>query len=535
MLRIKNIFIVLGLGHCVNLIGAQVEGMVLYNSLRLCMKTHIIQLDSHDDVISVRDKMAWSKAPRILLVWPQRGSILKRQVDLFLLQRHARSLGAQLGLVTQDQEVSRIALEEGISVFGSVAQAQNRSWRRSRRQRRRNWLKQWPRVTPSDLRAWRVSLHPKQVVNSFWRIPLFALGILAVFSLVVFFLPSAKVVLTPLQKEQTLDLSVWASPDISAVILSGGLPAFPISVVVEGSEQIPSSGKTALPDRSATGEVVLSNLGVQPLEIPQGTVILGGADRSQRYETTRRVIVPGGVGQATTVPVRALLPGSQGNLDSGATLAVEGSLGMTVLVNNPEPIQGGEDRWTSSPSVQDYQNLGQKLENALQSAAMEELLKSLTSDQLLVPGSLKLARKINESREPQPGQPGNEARLHLQVEFTAWYIRKADLHSLSQAALNVSLPAGFHPLPESLEIHFAEGSKADAQGAIHWTIRVYRKLEANWSGGVAAQTLAGYPSGEAVSKLTAMFLLAEPPEVYLFPSWWPRMPWVPFRIEVVRR
>jgi len=499
------------------------------------MKTHIIQLDNHDDVISVRDKMAWSKAPRILLVWPQRGSILERQVDLFLLQRHARSLGAQLGLVTQNQDVRRIALEEGIPVFGSVAQAQNRSWRRPHRQRRRNWLNQRSRMAPSDLRTWRASLQPKQIANPFLRVPLFVLGILAVFSLVAFFLPSAKIVLTPLQMEQTMDLPVWASPDIPVVNLSGGLPAFPISVVVEGSEQIPSSGKTALPDRSATGEVVLSNLGAQSIEIPQGTVILGGADRSQRYETTRRVTVPGGVGQTITVPVRALLPGSQGNLDAGSTLAVEGLLGMSVLVSNPEPIQGGEDRWTSSPSAQDYQNLEQKLENSLRSAAMEELLASLTSDQLMVPGSLKLTRKMSETREPQPGQPGNEARLNLQIEFTAWYVRKADVYSLSQAALNVSLPDGFHPLPESLEIHFAEESKADAQGAIHWTMQVYRKVEADWSGGIAAQALAGYPSAEAVSKLTAMFSLAEPPEVYLFPSWWPRMPWVPFRIEVVRR
>lgn len=499
------------------------------------MKTHIIQLDGHDDVISVRDKMAWSKAPRILLVWPQRGSILERQVDLFLLLRHARSLGAQLGLVTQDQEVRRIALEEGIPVFGSVAQAQNRSWRRLRRQRKRHWLGERPRVAPADLRAWRASLQPRQIANPFLRILLFTLGILAVFSLVAFFLPSAKIVLTPLQIEQTLELPVWASPDISTVNLSGGLPASPISVVVEGSEQVPSSGKVALPDRSAAGEVVLSNLGIQPVEIPQGTVILGGADRSKRYETTRQVSIPGGVGQTVLVPVRALLPGSQGNLDAGTTLAVEGSLGMTVLANNPEPIQGGEDRWASSPSVEDYQQLEQRLESSLRAAAMEELSKSLTSDQILVPGSLKLTQKMSETREPQPGQPGNEARLDLQAEFTAWYVRKADLYALSQTALNVSLPAGFHPLPESMELHFAEGNKFDAQGAIHWTVQVYRKVEADWSGDMAAQALVGNSPAEVVSKLTEMFSLAEPPEVHLFPSWWPRMPWVPFRIEVVRR
>jgi len=44
------------------------------------MKIQIIQLEKHDDVISARDKMAWCKAPRILLVYPRGSRILTRQV-----------------------------------------------------------------------------------------------------------------------------------------------------------------------------------------------------------------------------------------------------------------------------------------------------------------------------------------------------------------------------------------------------------------------------------------------------------------------
>ena len=32
------------------------------------MKTHILQLEPHDDVFSVRDKMGWGQAARVLLV-----------------------------------------------------------------------------------------------------------------------------------------------------------------------------------------------------------------------------------------------------------------------------------------------------------------------------------------------------------------------------------------------------------------------------------------------------------------------------------
>lgn len=40
------------------------------------MKTHVVQLERDDDVVSARDKMLWSKAPRILVVWPRRGRVL---------------------------------------------------------------------------------------------------------------------------------------------------------------------------------------------------------------------------------------------------------------------------------------------------------------------------------------------------------------------------------------------------------------------------------------------------------------------------
>ncbi|MBK8617532.1 MAG: hypothetical protein IPN96_10585 [Anaerolineales bacterium] len=73
------------------------------------MKTQIITLESHDDLISVRDKLSWAKTPRILLVWPKYEKVTLRVLDLKVLQRHADSLGAQLGLVTRRANVRRDA------------------------------------------------------------------------------------------------------------------------------------------------------------------------------------------------------------------------------------------------------------------------------------------------------------------------------------------------------------------------------------------------------------------------------------------
>ena len=56
------------------------------------MKTQILRLEAHDDVISAHDKMQWSQTGRILLVWPEHGKILTRRLDLILLLRHSQSL-----------------------------------------------------------------------------------------------------------------------------------------------------------------------------------------------------------------------------------------------------------------------------------------------------------------------------------------------------------------------------------------------------------------------------------------------------------
>src|SRR5262245_55284190 len=92
------------------------------------VKTQIITLESHDDLISVRDRMSWAKTPRILLVAPKFEKIVLREVDLKVLQRHASSLGAQMGMVTRVRRVREDAESLGIPVFESTGQAQRDPW-----------------------------------------------------------------------------------------------------------------------------------------------------------------------------------------------------------------------------------------------------------------------------------------------------------------------------------------------------------------------------------------------------------------------
>ena len=100
------------------------------------MKTYILHLESHDDIISARDKMGWGKSGRILLVWPEKGRLLNRRLDLLLLKRHSVNLGAQLAIVSRDPEVRYHAPRLGIPLFKNLRRAQSAAWRTPRRFRK---------------------------------------------------------------------------------------------------------------------------------------------------------------------------------------------------------------------------------------------------------------------------------------------------------------------------------------------------------------------------------------------------------------
>ena len=111
------------------------------------MKTHVVQLENHDDLASVQDKVSWSKAPRILLVWPKRGRVLGQRLELLLVMRFCRRMGAQLALVSSRPDIREYAADLGVPLFQEVDEAQQQSWRRLRPRRRSSvFASRTPRV-----------------------------------------------------------------------------------------------------------------------------------------------------------------------------------------------------------------------------------------------------------------------------------------------------------------------------------------------------------------------------------------------------
>ncbi|GAB4505170.1 MAG: hypothetical protein Fur0043_21650 [Anaerolineales bacterium] len=494
------------------------------------MKTQLIPLESHDDLISVRDRMSWAKTPRILLVWPQSEHIPLRPLDLKVLQRHAASLGAQLGLVTRRRAIWREAQALGIPVFGSTGEAQRVPWPERNLKGKRGWRR--PR---RDLRRLR---EQAQVREEAWRShPLvrfssFVLGVLAVILLASLFVPHADILLMPETQLQAVTLPVRADPSASAVFMTGSIPARALRVTVEGTREALATGETAVPKARAEGVVTFRNLTEGALLIPAGTVLTSTGLPGVRFVTLESGELAPGLKATVDVKVRAEQPGAAGNVDAGTILAIEGALGLQAAVTNAEPTTGGSDLVLAAATEEDRERLRQTLLDELRRQALEEMHAQLSGGDVFFSDTLSLSQILEETYDPPAGQSGRTVRLTLQAEFQAYYAAHDDLAELASVVLNASQPAGFVALGDSLTLETLTSPVADADGITRWEVRAVRTLARRLDMPRVIPLALGRTPQAAQAMLSEALPLAGPPLVRLHPAWWPWLPFIPFNIHV---
>jgi hypothetical protein len=493
------------------------------------VKTQLIPLESHDDLISVRDRMSWAKTPRILLVWPKE-RIALRPLDLKILQRHAASLGAELGLVVRRRGIRREAQALGIPVFNSTGDAQRSPWpernlqRGRKRRRSRPYLQKVREQARVGKGAWQN--HPVT------RIAAFALGVLAVLALAALFIPHAQVILTPETDTQTVTLPVRADPALDAVFITGNIPSRTVSVTVAGSQDAQGTGKMPVPQTKAKGVVTFRNLTEKAVSIPAGTVLTSTGLPGVRFQTVEAGELEGGLKSTVDVPVEAERAGASGNVEADTILAIEGDLGLLVTVTNAEPATGGSDRLTDAATETDQARLREDLLAQLEAQALKEMEATLATNDQLFSDTLKMEQILDENYDPTLGQPGKQVTLSMQVEFTASYASGEDLTELASTVLNASLPEGFVATSAPLEFETVTPHLTDNDGITRWSVRISRQMERQVDAGKIIPLVQGRSPALATTNLKENLDLADTPDIQLRPEWWPWLPLIPFNITV---
>jgi hypothetical protein len=497
------------------------------------MKTQIISLQSHDDLVSVRDRMSWAKSPRILLVWPRFERITLRPLDLRLLQHHAAELGAEIGLITRSRSVQRVAQGFDIPVFRTAAKAQREPWpgRASHGIARRRTS-----VRPaSELRAVRRSIRrdgPAWTSNIYARIGFFLAGVLGVLALAAVFVPRVSIVLSPVTRTQEVSLPAEASLAEPSGVVTPSLPAKPLRVTVGAARSARITSRAEVPQTAAQGIAHFENLTLTPLVVPAGTVVYRVTPQGVRYSTLADIRLDGQVGASADVPIRALDLGDLGNSPADTIQGIEGDLALSASVTNPDPVTGGADRSAVVPSESDRQQLRAEVLGILGEQALAELHAMTSPGDLLLPDTVKLDKIVAETFDPPAANPGSRLGLSMTADFTAQFVSRKDLHRFAVASLDSSLPQGFRPLPQTLQVQVGDAPTTDAQGRSRFTLNSSWTIARDIDTARANMLVRGLSPAAAANRLDSAFPLVRGPQIGLRPAWWPWLPLIPMRINV---
>jgi hypothetical protein len=473
--------------------------------------------------------MDWAKTPRVLLVWPRKGRVGVRPLDLALLRRHAATLGAELGLVTRDGGMRAAARELGISVFRTTAEAQKKDWVEAGPP---GPVRRFPRV---DLRALRDRLHPSDPLDvkddPASRVGIFAIGVLALLAIMLVFIPSAEIRISPPEQPQSVVISVSADPQAETVQLSGIIPARPLTLELSIDGSALSTGITKMPGSTAVGIGLFTNLTRTPVVIPAGTVLLTQTDPPVAFVTVQEAEVPAGKGKTVEISIRAAEPGSSGNVPAGTITAFEEPLGLSVGVTNPLGTSGGTDTDVPLPTDADRQALRSRLLGDLERQARERFAGQVSGGDVLLPSTFALSQVLQETYSPSAGQPATKISLSLKAEYTIFYVSSADLEQLSAMVMDASLVAGSVPVPGTLDYAMAS-ELVESQDIVHWQVRAEQMVRPRIDAGQVIPLVLGKTARRAGSLLTETFGLAESPQISIRPVWWPWLPFLPLQITV---
>ena len=494
------------------------------------MKTKIITLESHDDLISVRDRMSWAKTPRILLVVPKFEKVALRRADFKVLQRHASALGAQVGIVTRVRRVRADAEELGIAVFESTAEAQKTSWslipppKLTRKPPAKNLRTRREQARVRE-EAWRV--HPVT------RLVAFVVGVLAVFAVVALFIPRAQIRLQPVTQIQSVVLPVIANESTESVFVTGNIPAREKRIILDGSQTVIVTGEGVVPQAKARGIVEFRNLTQDAVTIPAGTIVEAARDALIRFVTLKEGVVAAGVGKTIEIEVEAVEGGSAGNLPEDSLIVIDGRLGLSLSVTNPEPTSGGLEQSSVQASDADRARAKKLLMESLDEKARSEFLNNVDAGDVLFDQTISASQILLEDYDPPAGAAGTTLTLTMQVEYSARYASASDLRQLASLALNASLPSGFRAASDSVSIESGGAPSLSEDGSARWQIRAEREIVQSIDPAQVMALIRGMSVDKAQSFLDKSFEWENKPVVTMFPSWWKWIPLVPFRIEVV--
>lgn len=505
----------------------------------------LIQIETEEDVNSVRDRLSRFRGQRIVLVWPEVGTALTRKLDLVLIQREAMRRQIRLAFVTHDAAVRSNAAELNISTFETIGESERKRWKRAR-SRVFASRSQRPDGSPDheDLeevasrKRDRASLSARGLLVRFA-----ALALLAIFAFGLFYavVPSAIVTLVPATVPIEASVQITVDPLATDVDIENAvLPAQQIRVEIEESATRPTSGTRSLGNIQAIGEVVFINETNGAVEVPVGTLVSTSASAPVMFQTTASTTVPAGVGQEASVTIEAMpsAAGDTGNVAANLINTVIGPLEERVDVINLSPTREGQSRVEAVVTQRDRDRLEGQVNQLLQERAYTEMLAlpQITEDQFILVDTIRIVEQRPEWTvfSAEADQIADTLTLTKRVIVEASVVDTALGRQIVFARMAAQLTAMPDMRFDESSVSFSRGDVVQAGDLILFTMSGQAEGVSRIDASRIRQDLEHLPLADAMAYLTESVPIARDstPVIQVTPNLFDRMPLLAARIDV---
>lgn len=491
------------------------------------MKTQIVNIDPHDDYGSIRDKLLWTKSTRVILVWPGRGDVFTSRLDIVLLKRLGQQLNFALGLLTFDPRVIAHAIDLSIPVFEDLENIPESSWD----------IWQADKEIPTLERPHQSTARPERKAEvfassqkPFIRFLILLLPIMVFICALVLLLPSADITLQPvtLRELETISFTL----DHGTVTSELPLPHELRELEVQGELRIPTSGRISSPDQAAQGQVLFTNLTDETITIPEATSVRSSDIDAIYFRTDRTVQLAAGEGEQVMVRVTAASTGPDSNLPEAAIDTVDGTLGLSLSVTNPEALSGGSLRSRSAVSAADVKEIKDALERQLKLEAFSQLAETLLPQEALLDSTFQIREILEAEYDADVGDVADSLNLNLTLLIAISVIDLQEVQQIAADHLIIDLAPGYVFAPGSPEVDTLRDSIDPVTGEVWVEVDLTVRSFLNVDTQQVKQIALGNVPDEFTTQLRNAYPRDLAPEIRMNPTWWPRLPFFTYQIDV---
>ncbi|MBP8291699.1 MAG: baseplate J/gp47 family protein [Caldilineaceae bacterium] len=517
--------------------------------------TELYEVSAAAGLEAVRRSLGQWRGKRVALVLPEGWLELDNVARMRLLQRQAVVQQVEFALVTRNPATIDAAKTVGVPVFPNPEQAAGDRWhmnldlppvdvRHPERSlpdpppwRRQDELQRIARPTHHHARQKRIRkgtnyMRPTPAWARWVGTVLLGAMIIALLGAFTYFvLPAATITVRPGRVPMQIDVTMTAVAGLEAPnVADKELPARVVRADLAAEGGVPTSGTTQKPTERALGEVVFSNLGSAPVNIPTGTSVSTSTGTPVEFRTTRDALLESGVGTRVSVPVEAVEVGIAGNVRANTINTVNGPLRFRVRVNNASGTFGGGSALVPVVTQADRDQLVAVLQQQAEGEAYATLTGQLEPGEWLPPESVQTF-VVATSYDQYNDEEALELKGTVRMLAQGLAVTEADANDIILTAIEGEVPEKARLIADSVRVQRQPGSESSASSVV-FTMTVGADYTTPIDADEVSAVVAGLSLEEAIRILQERWLLTGAPEIYLDPAWQSTLPLIGSRIQV---